>query len=784
MRVRVPHPSASFTKALHMNELLAFDTETLLIGRGAVAPKPICLSLAAPGGVYLAGNGDECFWEDVEELFEPGPILIGANTSYDLGVIVTHRPQLETKIWEKLMLGEITDVQIREQLLNLSTHGQLDSVTLPDGSSQQLSYSLAALAAKYLGKDRFDEKKDGSSPRLNYHMMDGRPSSHYPADYRDYAIEDATDTLAIYLEQQKRVETEDGRASLSTEFFHTTSDFALFLITIQGMRIDAERFEEIRQRTEADLSEEKLAPLYESGILRRGQPTRPHSRQLRKAEEIMEERHRPDSIAINGWEPYRAELEAEGIKFTKPVAPSKNLQKLKKHIREVAKANGVPLKLTASAPANADPEKVDVKFLSTDSEVISDLSIYDPLVEVYQHWQGLQKIVTTELPGMMWDDEISDRVHFPFKVLVRTTRTSSTANRLYPSRNGQQIDPRVRPCYVPDEGHVLVSVDYSTLELATVGQTMIDLFGSSVHAEKINSGMDLHGFLGARLAYELHDEFRATCDEYEATRGDDLYELFIQCKGHSDPEIAKFFKWWRKFAKPVGLGYPGGLGPVKFIGLAKKDYGVNVIEIARDMPEEKFVRTERLLDICKEELGMTPDKFRWTPAAKGFALAIKLREIWLDTFAMRPYYQWIQNSAKDTFSGKYAYTSRMGMHRAGCSYTAACNGKAMQTPAAEGAKAATILVTRAFRDPAVGSILLKKGHSVNFVHDEILAQIIEDDQMHERADEISRIMIEAMRLQLPDIDVKTEAALMRRWHKEAEPVFDEAGRLQIWEPSA
>ena len=35
---------------------------------------------------------------------------------------------------------------------------------------------------------------------------------------------------------------------------------------------------------------------------------------------------------------------------------------------------------------------------------------------------------------------------------------------------------------------------------------------------------------------------------------------------------------------------------------------------------------------------------------------------------------------------------------------------------------------------------------------------------------------------LPDMKIKAEPALMRRWNKKAKTVLDENGRLAIWEP--
>ena len=44
------------------------------------------------------------------------------------------------------------------------------------------------------------------------------------------------------------------------------------------------------------------------------------------------------------------------------------------------------------------------------------------------------------------------------------------------------------------EGHVLIACDYAQLELATLAQTCIHMFGQSRMAEVINQGIDPHKY--------------------------------------------------------------------------------------------------------------------------------------------------------------------------------------------------------------------------------------------------------------------------------------------------
>ena len=219
----------------------------------------------------------------------------------------------------------------------------------------------------------------------------------------------------------------------------------------RGMATDPDEVVKAKEMLAHELSEEKLAALYEAGILRRGQGPTPHVRQINKALMLMEVEEAPED-----WTPYMEALKEQGIKFKAPVAPSKNMKVLKAHVEAASAEHGLPIKLT------------DTGATSTDSEVVADLAVHDPVMGVYEHRQKLQKLVTTEIPRMQWGGELSPTVHFPFRCLLETGRTSSFSNELYPSGNGQQLHPLIRPCYKARDGMALISVDYSTLELATL----------------------------------------------------------------------------------------------------------------------------------------------------------------------------------------------------------------------------------------------------------------------------------------------------------------------------
>lgn len=790
-----------------MPKIIAVDTETFLFGEQpdgtfVVIPRMICTSWAERGieGInsHLVSDGDgDQMHRQWREWLEGHDLLVLHNAAYDLGVAAVTYPDLEPLIWAKLESGEITDTKIREKLLALSTHGNLEFAPMPDGSKAQLAYDLGSLALTYLGMDLSESKNDAASVRMHYSLFAGVPAAKYPTEASAYAKLDAHVTLAVYEAQAGRVETATGRASLSTEFFHTACDFALFLTTAQGMRVDPVEFEKLRARMEETLSEHNLAPCIRSGIVRPAVPSKPHVRQMGRAIEIIDSegwKVDRDATGMPEWgrlhPDLRVALEAEGIKFSKPAKSSVDRKALCARIAEVCAEIGVTPKMTDSGGVSADAEVIQ-EIMSFDAtlelepgdELLPDGSDEDvPIhprrmspLENYHYRQAVQKIVTTELPRMTWGPEgeevPAERVYFCFNVLLATGRTSSFASSHYPSGNGQQIDPRGRPCYLPEKGHWILSTDYSALELCAVAQTTYDLFGHSEHRAKINAGMDLHSNLGAGLATRLPSKFSGGYEEFRALKA-------------TDP---KFFAHWRKFAKPVGLGYPGGLGANTFMALAKKTYGVNVMQAAQEIGDQHLPGPENTTVAWHaKRMGIEESNWKWTPFLRGIALSVLLKKVWLDTYPeMVEYFKWVTQQ-HDSSNFNYTtegeresllcYTTPMGMHRAGGTFTAIANGRAMQSPAAEGAKAA---VFRIMQECRLGRLRrLAKLH--NFIHDEVLLSIVADPAAAAEAVAIvEEIMVDSMRNVMPDVRISVESALSTRWLKQAEPVRLRGSKLLV-----
>ena len=717
-----------------------FDVETPLISEDDICPAPVCYSITrrrpsdpSKFDHVVIADGDPDFWRRIEEMLQrcaDGKLaIVGQTIDFDMGSISKAKPHLIGLIFKCYAAGGVFDIGIREKLLNLSTHGQLEYERTPDGSdSKHITYKLTDFEKKYLGLDRTVEKKADDGWRRNYGTLSGKKACEYPAEALQYVTQDSLSPVLIFEAQDDRVESPDGGpATLITQEFRAGVAYCLRLMTLQGFRVDPDEFHRIEVEMEKLLSNEAMQVLIDHGIMRPAQPAKVASRQPK---------NRPA-----GEPPVMTEAKPSSI----------DTKRLGEWIEKVCTVHGFPVKKTPGGR------------IAASADVLEELAAYDAVLSKYVDRQAVQKIVTTYLPAMKRKDgTVAPRVHANFSVIVETLRTSSWGDENYPSTNIQNQDPRTRSCYLPDEpddvsplGWVLCSVDVSGMELVSLGWKCKQLFGHSALLDLLNQGEDAHAFLGAQIAFALHHDFnthvRASLPHEPSKM--EIYQCFKACKKGGE-QAAAFYKLYRKLAKPTGLGYPGGLGPATFITFARTTYDVR----------------------CTIEE------------------ATRLREIWFDTYPeMRPYFDWITNNCQDPRNpvighknGRpitgHAYFSPMGMYRAGCTFTAAANGAALQTPSAEAATLAVWEVSRAAYDPSYRSCLygIRPGA---FIHDEILSQIPRDRFMHERATEISRIMRESIGRIFTGAVIRCDPALMECWNKDAEPVYGSDGRLEIWRPS-
>ena len=398
------------------------------------------------------------------------------------------------------------------------------------------------------------------------------------------------------------------------------------------------------------------------------------------------------------------------------------------------------------------------------SQAADDLAVIadDEFVAAFLGSKELTKLSKSYLAHMQ---SPGGRVHPRYTTLVTTGRTSCS------SPNVQNI-PReggIRECFVPSPGHVFISCDYRALELCTLAQTAYSRYGQSAMRDLINQGVDLHRHVAAMVMNK--PEAQVTAEE-------------------------------RQKAKAIDFGLPGGMGVRGLLEYAAKSYGVQLaLEEAAQwrtawlalFPEmQVYLHDEDRLAKLAARLGMeglpssvespqaaaalmlrvagghvdstagraySPQEIDWAWRRIAKAGAGRTKELAADIAARRG-----SSDLQDALDRDRVVTIPTGRVRAGCSYTESCNWP-FQALAADGAKLALYRLERAgYRTAA-------------FIHDEVLVEVPEAPDYRDVAEDVSRIMVEAMREVCPDVEIRTECAVMRRWSKHAQATCDPQGRL-------
>jgi len=373
---------------------------------------------------------------------------------------------------------------------------------------------------------------------------------------------------------------------------------------------------------------------------------------------------------------------------------------------------------------NSPVPKTEKGAICCDKNVMEDIYGEDPVLDALADISVSKGILEKYVPVLTNSFNI---VHPQYDVLKKTGRTSSFGvskkealeGERY-SLNIQQLarEGGVRECFVPRPGFLFLAIDYSYIELVALAY---------VTQQKL-------GLKQEQLC--LYNSIVEGKDPHLVTAGNILHREYEDLLEHKkDPEV----KSARQLSKAANFGYPGGLGANTFRTYAKSNYG-----LVLSLPE-----------------------------------AEQLKKTWFNTYPeMRKYFDFIaslEDPNRGNFEIEFLGTDRVRSQAAFCS---ACNAW-FQGLVADGAKKAICAVSELCykKDAGVAAA------PVAFIHDEIIFEIPDDDRCSWGgvASEFSDLMIKAMSEFMPGLPVKTECSLMRKWYKNAEPVYDDDGKLTIWE---
>lgn len=167
---------------------------------------------------------------------------------------------------------------------------------------------------------------------------------------------------------------------------------------------------------------------------------------------------------------------------------------------------------------------------------------------------------------------------------------------------------------------------------------------------------------------------------------------------------------------------------------------------------------------------------------RGFGLELSqseaqsLKVAWFNAYPeVRQYFDQIKKRLSYSDPGNI-FHARSNRMRGGCTFTQMANSP-FQGMSADGALNALWLVaSECYGDP---SSPLYGCRPVLYIHDEIIIEA-PTDRVHEAGHRLSDLMVKGMSPFTPDVPIQASPVAMDRWSKDAEPVFDEAGKLQVW----
>jgi hypothetical protein len=432
--------------------LIGADTETFLLAPGVAAPRLVCGSYDDDDfeiGVELADDFMQRFrgW-----LLDPAAVMIFHHAPFDLGVLCAEDPALLPHVFRALRAGRIRDTKIREQVIE-NAKGELKF----DWDEDLEQFKRSAFTLERVVWNRLKEfvNKGADTWRMRYGLLHNVPIAEWPEDAVKYALKDATLCRRVFVAQEDAAIAEgcalrpDGTADIPGEIATTLTAFCLGLMSIWGVRTDPEMTKVIR----AEFQEK-----YDAVV----------------------------KIATGHG------LVKKGKRKMKPI---------RARVQKVYQDHGEDVPLSDSG-----------KNISTNRETLT--------LKRHPSWEkdeGLtavadvvryQKLLTTYVPILERGAVVP--ITPSWNAMVETFRTSCSNPNLQnmPRGSSKHGDDAVRRCFIPRPGWVFVSADYSTLEMRTLGQRMIDLGFSHALAEAFKVGKDPHIIMTAEmleLPYEVVD---------------------------------------------------------------------------------------------------------------------------------------------------------------------------------------------------------------------------------------------------------------------------------------
>jgi hypothetical protein len=738
-----------------INGPFALDTETTMIDE----KRPTSIPSLVLG---MAFNGHQGWFITAEDMpaflaHHSANALVFHNAVFDLAILqaTLERRQISGDVYARVEAGRVADTQILARLISLGTVGH----------SARSQCSLDYCSQKYLGVSLPKDLKTptGDSVRLSFGKYLGQPFESLPDIYLQYA---AGDPVATWLLFQRLKQELPGITALAHQAFGYAGPQWL------------------------DEQWKTFGPLT-------------HNIQL-KASIVL------DVISRTGVLIDQARRDEKVTALQKVVHDTQKTLTMA-GLPTDGKGAQVALRRRIGKLANADPNiethHTPTGQIATNEEQLKELAAYDPVFEVMLEYRQASKLLVTYANKM----NPGERIHGKFNYLMNTGRTSCSGGfnlqnlpKEKPPKKEKQTpahaqkveetpeeqgDKRpentIRGCFVPSPGNVFVVVDYKTLELTVLGWAWKHQlkFGDSLHKIIQNDG-DMHRLIAAKVLEKAPGDvtdaernaakpvslgrpgglgWRTIQKQALTVYNSDLTESQVRerMQAYEDlcPELTEHLK--SRIKPGLDLAIALGLTPAAYNAATGKT--IRYPRTGDDQPAGWL--GGMLLKTLKERLPMTAGNSDKSTQPRPYTTA-EISFFW-SAAALLPHDQLDQKDVDDIrerrpsprlrdavsrLYGRESVITATGRIRANTSYTACRNG-IMQGLAADGA-------IHALWD------LWQAGYKiVNFIHDEIICEVPEDENLPARVAEIERLMIEGMQKVVPNANVRGEPEVRRSFSK-------------------
>lgn len=173
----------------------------------------------------------------------------------------------------------------------------------------------------------------------------------------------------------------------------------------------------------------------------------------------------------------------------------KDLDRLEKHIHDLA---GGPFNIRSSQQLGdvlftrlelPKAGKTKGGAVSTSQETLEKLTGKHPIIDAILKYRTLEKLRSTYLEPLPRLADKDGRIHTTFNLLATATGRLSSSNpnlQNIPVRG--EFGPRMRACFIASPGNLLVSADYSQVEL----RILAHLAKEPILTESFQNGEDIH----------------------------------------------------------------------------------------------------------------------------------------------------------------------------------------------------------------------------------------------------------------------------------------------------